>query len=88
MNRPARSSSRGSVADSHLPWGEGRRRVGRAAATWLALALVSIVTLGALVVWHLIRRGRLIRESLGPPRIVDRPDLERPLPEQDPGTKE
>jgi hypothetical protein len=88
MSRPARPSLRGSVAGPQPPWGEGRRRVGRAAATWLALALASIVTLGSLVVWHLIRRGRLIREGLGPPRIVDRLDPERPVPEHAPGTIE
>jgi hypothetical protein len=54
---------------------EARRRVRRLAATWGTLALGSIVTLVVLIVWHLIRRGRLIRQGLGPPRVVRLPDL-------------
>jgi hypothetical protein len=57
---------------------EARRRIGHAAATWLSLVLVAVAGLGALVVWHLVRRGRLIRERLGPPRVVRLPDLEPP----------
>src|SRR5262249_7457794 len=54
-----------------------RRRIARAAATWGGLAVFTIVALAALTIWHLIRRGRLIREGLGPPRVVHLPDLER-----------
>jgi hypothetical protein len=50
---------------------EAKRRLARLTATWAALALGSIVTMTALIVWHLIRRGRLIREGLPPPRDVD-----------------
>jgi hypothetical protein len=53
---------------------EVRHRLGRALATWTALTLAAVVILGALVVWHLVRRGRLLRERLGPPRKVDLPD--------------
>jgi hypothetical protein len=39
------------------------------------VVVVSIGAIGALVIWHLVRRGRLIRESLGPPRGVELPEL-------------
>lgn len=45
-----------------------RAPVTRAVVGLLAVALVSVGALGALVVWHLLRRGRLIRDRLGPPR--------------------
>ena len=51
---------------------EDRRRIGRAAALWGYLALGAVVTMTALILWHLARRGRLIRDRLGPPRF-DRP---------------
>ncbi len=47
-----------------------RRRVGHLAATWLGLTLGTVATVSALILWHLARRGRLIRENLAPPRIV------------------
>ncbi len=66
-----------------------RRRIGRAAAAWLGLALAAITVIGVLVVWHLSRRARLIREGLGPPRDVRLPDLDRPDrdPEAEPPTR-
>jgi hypothetical protein len=45
-------------------------RVSRAVASLLAASIVAIAVLGALVIWHLVRRGRLIREGLKPPRPV------------------
>jgi hypothetical protein len=57
---------------------EARRRMGRAVAGLLGTVLVSLAVLGALVVWHLVRRGRLLRERLGPPRIVRVPDILNP----------
>ena len=45
-------------------------RVRRAVARLLGVSVISIGVLGALVIWHLVRRGRLIRERLGPPRLV------------------
>ncbi len=41
----------------------------------LGTALVALAAIGGLVIWHLVRRGRLIRERLAPPRIVRLPDL-------------
>lgn len=56
---------------------EHRRRAGRAAAaTWMGLTLAAIVGLGGMVLWHLVRRGRLIRDRLGPPRDARLPDDE------------
>ncbi|HEV3166186.1 MAG TPA: hypothetical protein VGZ22_19330, partial [Isosphaeraceae bacterium] len=71
-------------AQRGLPRTEARRRVGEAAATWLGLSLASISAVSALVVWHLVRRGRLIRERLPPPRIV--PDLDDALNVAEPGS--
>ena len=31
--------------------------------------------IGVLLIWHLVRRGRLIQERLNPPRIVRMPEL-------------
>ncbi len=54
---------------------EARRRLGRAVASLLGAALVSLAAVGALLIWHLMRRGRLLRERLGPARIVRVPEL-------------
>ena len=48
---------------------EAYRRIGHAAATWLGLTLAAIAILSVGVIWHLVRRGRLIRDRLGPPRV-------------------
>lgn len=53
-----------------------RARIGRAVAALLASGLVGIAALGTLAVWHLVRRGRLIRERLGPPKDVRLPAVE------------
>jgi hypothetical protein len=52
-----------------------RKRIGEAVAYGLGTALVALAALGGLVIWHLVRRGRLIRERQAPPRIVRLPDL-------------
>jgi hypothetical protein len=52
---------------------EARTRLGRAVAALLGTALFTVGALGALLVWHLLRRGRLIRERLNPPRVVRMP---------------
>jgi hypothetical protein len=54
---------------------EARSRLGRAVAALLGTGLVAIAVLGALFLWHVIRRGRLIRERLSPPRIVRMPEI-------------
>ncbi|MHB1557703.1 MAG: hypothetical protein ACYC61_09505 [Isosphaeraceae bacterium] len=50
-----------------------RKRLAEAVAALLGTALVAIAAIGGLVIWHLIRRGRLIRERQAPPRIVQWP---------------
>ena len=54
---------------------EARPRLGRAIAILLATELIACAAFGALLIWHLIRRGRLIRERLKAPRVVRLPDL-------------
>jgi len=53
---------------------DARPRVSRAVASLLGVGVLSIGVLGALLIWHLVRRGRLIRERLAPPRDVRLPD--------------
>jgi len=60
---------------------QARARLGRAIAVLLGTTLVALAALGALVIWHLIRRGRLIRERLNAPRKVWLP--ETPADEDD-----
>ena len=49
---------------------EARPRLGKAIAALLGTGLVTLAALGGLLIWHIIRRGRLIRERLNPPRAV------------------
>gem|GEM_PF-3210680 len=62
---------------------DARPRVRRAVAKLLGVTVFSIAAIGALVIWHLVRRGRLIREGLRPPRDVRLPDFD-PVPQPDP----
>jgi hypothetical protein len=55
---------------------KARGRVSRAIASLLAVWLISIAALGALVVWHLVRRGRMIRQGLAHRRPVAWPAIE------------
>jgi hypothetical protein len=59
---------------------EARPRLTRAVAALLGTGLVSIAIIGALTIWHLIRRGRLIRDALPPPRGPGSTDFCRPEP--------
>ena len=61
---------------------EARPRLGKAIAALLGTGLVTLAAVGGLLIWHIMRRGRLIRERLNPPRVV-RP-LEPPGTEVDP----
>jgi hypothetical protein len=49
---------------------EARPRLGKAIAALLGTGLVTLAALGGLMIWHIMRRGRLIRERLSAPRIV------------------
>ena len=60
----------------------GRRRIAGAATLWGILALSGTTILSALAIWHLVRRGRLLRESLGPPKPASALKME--LPPSDP----
>ena len=62
---------------------DARPRLGRAVAVLLGTGLFALAAFGALLIWHIVRRGRLIRERLSPPRIVRLPefraqDIDRP----------
>lgn len=60
---------------------EAKKRLGEAVGALLGTVLVSLAVLGGLLIWHLIRRGRLIRERQAPPRIVRLPELTTELGE-------
>jgi hypothetical protein len=53
---------------------DARKRVSQAVSSLLAVSIVSIGVIGALLIWHVVRRGRLIRDSLRPPRAVELTD--------------
>jgi hypothetical protein len=53
---------------------EARSRLGRAVAALLGTFLVAVAMFGGLLIWHVRRRARLIRERLHAPRIVRLPD--------------
>lgn len=54
-----------------------RGRLARAVGSLLAVAVVGLAAIGFLVIWHLVRRGRMIREGLQPPRNVRLPEIDR-----------
>lgn len=62
---------------------EERRQIVDALRLWVGITLVGIIGLASLVVWHVVRRGRILREGLGPPRVVDWP-VDRPDPDGPP----
>ena len=53
---------------------QGRRRVIRATLLWSGVSLSGVGLLAGFTIWHLVRRGRVLRESLGNPRRVELPD--------------
>jgi hypothetical protein len=54
---------------------EARPRVGRAIAILLGTGLIAFAAFGVLLMWHIVRRGRMIRERLSAPRIVRLPEF-------------
>ncbi len=54
---------------------EVRPRLGRAIAMLLGTGLIAFAAVGGLLIWHIIRRGRLIRERLSAPRVVHLPEF-------------
>jgi hypothetical protein len=73
---PARGQPRRSplrrILDEHP---ESRPRLARAVGALAATTLVAVAAIGALLIWHVMRRGRLIRERLSAPRAVELPEL-------------
>ncbi len=62
---------------------DARRKVVRAVGSLLGVGIATIGVIGALLIWHLVRRGRLIREGLDPPRVIRLPEIEPTEPETD-----
>jgi hypothetical protein len=54
---------------------EARPRLAKAVAALLGTTLVAVIALSVLLIWHLARRARLIRERLKPPRVVELPEF-------------
>jgi hypothetical protein len=63
---------------------EARPRIGKAVAALLGTSLITLAAMGGLLIWHIRRRSRLMRERLAPPRIA--PPLELPGQEVDPSS--
>ncbi len=61
---------------------EERTRIGRAVAVLLGWGLVATAVLGLLALWHLVRRGRVLRANLARPRAVSLPEVDRSPPPQ------
>jgi hypothetical protein len=57
---------------------EERVRIGRAVVGLLEWGLVATALLGLLALWHLVRRGRVLRANLTQPRSVSLPEDDRP----------
>lgn len=57
-----------------------RRRIGRVVAILLGWGLAATALLAVLALWHLVRRGRVLRASLPEPRPVSLPEPD-PAPE-------
>ncbi len=49
----------------------------RAVVSLLTTAVIAIAALGTLLIWHFVRRARLIRAGLNPPRPVRWPEINR-----------
>lgn len=72
MHEPVRKPSR---LRQLLDNPEARPRVRKAVVSLLSVVVASIGVIGVLLIWHLVRRGRLIREGLAPPKDVRLPDI-------------
>ncbi len=74
---PKRGGDRRPLLDRPELKPEERIRIGRAAVVLLGWGLVASALLGLLALWHLVRRGRILRQGQPPPKPA-------PLPEVDP----
>ena len=50
---------------------EHRRLLARATSLWGFLTLSGVSILVGLTIWHLVRRGRLLRAAQPPPRVIE-----------------
>jgi hypothetical protein len=55
---------------------EARRRIAEAAQIWVITCLSGVVVITALALWHLVRRGRMLRDQLRPPRDTRLPEID------------
>ena len=57
------------MPNSDAPRRRARERQARQAAVlWGGMTLGGVGVVSAFAIWHLVRRGRLLRDRLGPPR--------------------
>ncbi len=54
---------------------QARRGIARATLLWGGVSLSGVGILAGFTIWHLVRRGRVLRGSLGNPRVVKLPDV-------------
>jgi hypothetical protein len=52
----------------------------RAARLWGYVTLSGVLTLAVFVIWHLVRRGRLLRDRSMPIRAVQLPEISGEAP--------
>ena len=63
---------------------ELRQRLRKPVGEFLGAILLGVGAVSFLAIWHLLRRGRLIREGLSPPRDVTLPDVQALLASEPP----
>jgi hypothetical protein len=56
---------------------EARPRLKDAVSSLIGAALVAFAAIGVLLIWHLRRRARILRDRLAPPRRVSLPEVDR-----------
>jgi len=59
------------VAVRSAPLDPPSRELGLAAALLMGVTLAIIVVFGLLLGWYVVRRGRLLRERIPPPRVIE-----------------
>lgn len=58
-----------------------RKAAAQAVRLWAGVTLSSVVILSLFVIWHLVRRGRVLQGSLAPPRPLERLEIPSVEPE-------
>ena len=62
-----------------------KKRIGDAVVLWQLLTLLGVVVVSIFAIWHLKRRGAIVRSRIAPPVIrsgVDQPPASPPSPGQ------